>query len=58
MEFSLHAVFWAGVLLAGLLLISQVIRQNTPVFRRIFLPSAIIAGTRFPCPRPQTAERP
>jgi glutamate:Na+ symporter, ESS family len=45
LEFSLHDVFWAGIVLAVLLLISRIIRQNTTVFRKIFLPSSIIAGT-------------
>jgi glutamate:Na+ symporter, ESS family len=44
MQFSLAQVFWAGILLAILLLASRIIRQNTTVFRRIFLPSSIIAG--------------
>jgi glutamate:Na+ symporter, ESS family len=43
-EFSLNDVFWAGIVLAALLLISRVIRQNTTVFRKIFLPSSILAG--------------
>jgi Na+/glutamate symporter len=44
-EFSLHDVFWAGIVLAVLPLISRMIRQNTTVFRKVFLPSSIIAGT-------------
>jgi glutamate:Na+ symporter, ESS family len=44
MAFSLGDVFWAGIILAVLLLVSRMIRQNTSVFRRIFLPSSIIAG--------------
>jgi glutamate:Na+ symporter, ESS family len=43
--FSLNDVFWAGIVLAILLLLSRVIRQNTTVFRGIFLPSSIIAGS-------------
>jgi glutamate:Na+ symporter, ESS family len=43
-EFSLNDVFWAGIVLAILLLVSRMIRQNTTVFRKIFLPSSIIAG--------------
>jgi glutamate:Na+ symporter, ESS family len=37
-------VFWALVLLALLLIVARVIRQRTAVFRRIFLPSSLIAG--------------
>jgi glutamate:Na+ symporter, ESS family len=43
-DFSLNDVFWAAIVLAILLLTSRIIRQNTTVFRRIFLPSSIIAG--------------
>jgi glutamate:Na+ symporter, ESS family len=43
-EFTLGDVFWAGIVLAVLLLVSRAIRQNTTVFRKIFLPSSIIAG--------------
>jgi glutamate:Na+ symporter, ESS family len=44
-EFSLNAIFWAGIVLAVLLLVSRIIRQKTTIFRRIFLPSSIIAGS-------------
>jgi glutamate:Na+ symporter, ESS family len=36
--------FWAVLFLALLLVVSRVIRQTTTVFRRIFLPSSVIAG--------------
>lgn len=42
--FTLQQVFWAWLLLAALLILSRFIRQNTTVFRRIFLPSSILAG--------------
>jgi glutamate:Na+ symporter, ESS family len=44
-EFSLNAIFWAGIVLAVLLLVSRMIRQKTTIFRRIFLPSSIVAGS-------------
>jgi glutamate:Na+ symporter, ESS family len=44
-QFTLHEVFWAWVILGMLLIVSRFIRQNTAVFRKIFLPSSIIAGT-------------
>ncbi len=37
-------VFWALVVLAFLLLVARILRQRTVVFRRIFLPSSLIAG--------------
>jgi glutamate:Na+ symporter, ESS family len=37
-------VFWAVLILGLLLVVSRVIRQKTTVFRRIFLPSSVIAG--------------
>jgi glutamate:Na+ symporter, ESS family len=44
LEFSLNDVFWAALVLAMLLLVSRIIRQKTAIFRKIFLPSSIIAG--------------
>jgi glutamate:Na+ symporter, ESS family len=43
-DFSLPDVFWAWVVLAVLLIASRFVRQNTVLFRRIFLPSSIVAG--------------
>jgi glutamate:Na+ symporter, ESS family len=37
-------VFWAIILLALLLVAARIIRQRTRIFRRIFLPSSLIAG--------------
>jgi glutamate:Na+ symporter, ESS family len=44
LEFSLNDVFWAGLVLAMLLLVSRMIRQRATFFRKVFLPSSIIAG--------------
>jgi len=44
-DFTLHDVFWAGIVLAVLLLLSRIVRQNTTLFRKVFLPSSIVAGT-------------
>jgi Na+/glutamate symporter len=44
LEFSLNDVFWAALVLAMLPLVSRIIRQKTTIFRKIFLPSSIIAG--------------
>jgi glutamate:Na+ symporter, ESS family len=37
-------VFWAVMIIGMLLVLSRIVRQTTTVFRRIFLPSSIIAG--------------
>jgi hypothetical protein len=42
--FSLEELFWAWVVLGLLLIVSRFIRQHTILFRRIFLPSSMIAG--------------
>ena len=44
-SFTLSQIFWAAIVLALLLIVSRFVRQHTALFRRLFLPSSILAGT-------------
>lgn len=44
MTFSLQAILWAGVVLAGLLLVGEWLVRSCAPLRRVFLPASIVAG--------------
>lgn len=57
MTFSLAEVFWASIVLALFLVAGRFVRQKTTLFRRIFLPSSILAGTAALLLGPEVLDR-